>query len=90
MMAFYVFLNTMMTLFPLKLYVTSCCHLCDDAFTLLRDASITDHLSFVEIAESEELLSIYGLRIPVLQRTDNLSELDWPFTKNDVIAFLSA
>ena len=33
----------------------------------------------VEIADDEELLERYGVRIPVLRRLDTGEELDWPF-----------
>jgi len=33
----------------------------------------------VEIADDDELLERYGVRIPVLQRLDTGAELDWPF-----------
>ena len=33
----------------------------------------------VEIADDEDLLERYGVRIPVLRRLDTGEELDWPF-----------
>jgi hypothetical protein len=42
----------------------------------------------VDISESEELVEQYGERIPVLRMEPEGKELDWPFTAEDVIAFL--
>ena len=78
----------MLTLFKLKLYSTSCCHLCEQAHTLISELKLLEQLVCVDIDENEELLSIYGSRIPVLQRTDNFSELNWPFNINELIKFL--
>lgn len=90
MMCFYVLLNTMTTLFPLKLYTTSACHLCDEAYTLLTQLNIEQQITLIEIADDDALLAEYGVRIPVLQRVDNDTELNWPFGKNEVLSFLSA
>lgn len=76
----------MHTLIPLKLFTTSNCHLCDQAAALLHHHS--KQLIQVEISDNDELLAIYGVRIPVLQRSDNLSELDWPFNTADIDKFL--
>ncbi len=78
----------MQPLFTLKLYTTSSCHLCDDAYNLLLQLTLPE-MTLVEIANNEALLDCYGTRIPVLQRTDNNTELDWPFSQEQVIIFLS-
>lgn len=89
MMGFYNFLNTMLTLFPLKLYTTSSCHLCDDAYKILSSLKLNDQLILIDVADDDALLSSYGMRIPVLHRTDNTNELNWPFTEREVIRFLT-
>lgn len=88
MMAFYILQNTMLTLFPLILYTTSSCHLCDDAYAMLSTLNLTDVLTLVDIADDDALLATYGLLIPVLHRIDNQTELNWPFTQKEVITFL--
>lgn len=80
----------MLTLFPIKLYTTSNCHLCEQAIEMLRQATLTKQLIHVEIVDDALLLAVYGTRIPVLQRTDTASELDWPFSIDDIIQFVSA
>lgn len=70
----------------LTLYGTSCCHLCEQAEAILHDAGIA--AEHVDIAENDELLERYGIRIPVLRRADNGAELGWPFDAAAVAAFL--
>ncbi len=67
-----------------QLYTTAGCHLCDQAFEMIRYLLLQEpafgkpfDLELVEIAEDTILLEKYGLRIPVLKREEN--ELCWPF-----------
>ncbi|KAB2936348.1 MAG: glutaredoxin family protein [Candidatus Contendobacter sp.] len=62
----------------LALYATGGCHLCEQADTLIR-AVATVAFRTVEIADDEDLLERYGVRIPVLRRLDTGEELNWPF-----------
>lgn len=62
----------------LVLYATSGCHLCEQAADLIRGA-VAAPFRTVEIADDEDLLERYGVRIPVLRRLDTGEELDWPF-----------
>lgn len=78
----------MLTLISLKLYTTSNCHLCEQAIELINQLDCINKLELVEIIDDIALLSTYGTRIPVLQRTDNLMELDWPFSLDDVNDFI--
>lgn len=71
----------------LTLFTTSHCHLCEQAVQLITQLYPTTTLVLVEIADDEQLLEEYGERIPVLQRSDNLSELGWPIT-SDKLAIL--
>jgi hypothetical protein len=62
----------------LVLYATCGCHLCERADALIR-ATVAVAFHTVEIADAEDLLERYGVRIPVLRRLDTGEELDWPF-----------
>lgn len=73
---------------PLKLFTTSCCHLCEIAESILLSLELTQHFSQVDISDNDTLIVTYGHRIPVLQRTDTLAELNWPFTASDIITFI--
>lgn len=69
----------------LVLYGTEYCHLCEEAESILRQAGL--QWQFMDIAENEQMLALYGLRIPVVQRQDTQSELEWPFGVSEVIRF---
>jgi len=70
----------------IKLYGTTCCHLCDEAEAILHEIGIeADH---VDVVEDDELLEKYGFRIPVLKRVDTGAELGWPFDALAISRFL--
>ena len=65
----------------LELLSTSGCHLCDQAEVLLShclDFTQVD-VSVVDIAESDELMHLYGIKIPVLRCCQSEKVLCWPF-----------
>lgn len=70
----------------LVLYGTSCCHLCEQAEAVLREAGVA--AQHIDIADDDGLLEKYGVRIPVLRRADSGAELGWPFDVADVAQFL--
>ncbi|MHC8395952.1 glutaredoxin family protein [Pseudomonas sp. LB3P93] len=72
-----------------QLFGTLGCHLCEIAEAMLIDFVEYGLLvELVDIAENEDWVEKYGLRIPVLKRFDNGAELDWPFDADQVAAFL--
>ncbi len=78
----------------LTLFITSHCHLCEQAADLVTQLNLINLLTLVEITDDNQLLMTYGERIPVLQKSDNLSELgwselDWPFTIDELTAFIN-
>lgn len=62
------------------LYHTAGCHLCEKAKDLLWPFISQDLISLIEcdIADSDQLIEKYGVRIPVL-RSENGDEIQWPF-----------
>ena len=65
------------------------CHLCEIAEAEIMP--LVEHgllVELVDITDPEDLTDVYGLRIPVLRRTDTEAELDWPFDTEQVVAFL--
>ena len=74
----------------LVFYTTTHCHLCELAEALLVNTPMDTPVpvDVVDIAQSEALTREYGLRIPVLRRNDTGAELDWPFTRDQLLAFL--
>lgn len=76
----------------LTLFGTLGCHLCETAQALLwpllqQQGWQLQLCDIAEQADSEQLISRYGLRIPVLQLAT--AELDWPFTAEQVQAWVA-
>lgn len=70
----------------IKLFGITCCHLCEEAQAILHEMGIA--ADFIDIADDDELLEKYGIRIPVLQRMDTGAELGWPFDAARVFDFM--
>lgn len=71
------------------LFTTSGCHLCEQAQAMVQYLSDNDsivnssvELKLVEIANDEQLVDVYGIRIPVL--SNGLKELGWPFELDEL------
>ena len=65
------------------------CHLCEVAEAVLMPFVENGLLvELIDIAEREDWVEAYGLRIPVLRRVDTGAELDWPFEAAQVVSFL--
>ncbi len=76
----------------ITLYGTAGCHLCEEACTLLRSI-LAEHVGQFElrekdIADSEELIARYGVRIPVISMDGTAVELAWPFDAQSLRDFL--
>ncbi|AFJ54915.1 MAG: glutaredoxin [Pseudomonadales bacterium RIFCSPLOWO2_12_60_38] len=72
-----------------QLFGTLGCHLCEIAEAEVMP--LVEHgllVELVDITDPQDLTDVYGLRIPVLRRTDTGAELDWPFDTEQVVAFL--
>jgi len=69
-----------------KLYGTEHCHLCERALEIILKAGVI--VTLIDIVDDNELFEKYCMRIPVLQRSDTLAELDWPFDTTGVLQFL--
>lgn len=71
-----------------QLFGTLGCHLCELAEEELMP--LVEHgllVELIDIAENEDWVEDYGLRIPVLRRVDTGAELDWPFDAEQIVAF---
>ena len=68
----------------LTLYTSPGCHLCEQAEEMLDYLGVA--FNAVDISRDVELIRIYGVRIPVLQRSDK-AELGWPFDTLDIERF---
>ncbi|MBU6953001.1 MULTISPECIES: glutaredoxin family protein [unclassified Hahella] len=79
-----------------KLYGTLGCHLCDVAEEVINDVleANPDALNFialakVDISDSDELMTAYAERIPVLACAETQAELAWPFDHQAFVNFLN-
>lgn len=72
------------------LYSTPGCHLCEIAWDLLVPlvSTLPLRLEEVDIAESDDLIDRYGVKIPVLKFADSDEELGWPFDAVQASGFL--
>ncbi len=75
------------------LYTTAGCHLCEQAKALLWPVMSSRQLRLkeIDIAESDDLIERYGVRIPVIALSDGDSgaELNWPFDSEELRAFVN-
>ena len=74
----------------IRLYTTLGCHLCEEALRLvhhLQGQGMNIKVKEVEIADSDQLLGCYGIRVPVIAREDD-EEIGWPFGLNELQQFL--
>ena len=73
-----------------QLFGTLGCHLCEVAEAeLMPRVELGLLVELVDIAEDESWYEAYSRRIPVLRRVDTGAELDWPFSADEVVNFLS-
>lgn len=73
------------------LYSTAGCHLCDLAKAVLWPMLAKHQFRLVEIdiADDDDLIARYGVRIPVLGAPITERELNWPFSVNDIDLFFT-
>lgn len=71
----------------IKLYGTEFCHLCDEAEAVLHEVGV--EFEYVDIADDDGLVEMYGTRIPVLKRMDTGAEVGWPFDADIASRFLN-
>ena len=69
------------------LFGTEACHLCEEAESLLLQAG----LSFAkqDIINDEQSQQLYALRIPVVLHHPSGLELAWPFSVEQILAFIN-
>lgn len=88
----------------ITLYSTEGCHLCEQAYRLLVEAGVEEHVKVIDIAFDDVLFLRYGVTIPVVSissavstavaatasddSTLSISELGWPFDRADLAVWL--
>jgi hypothetical protein len=71
----------------LLLYVTSGCHLCEQAQQLIY-TTLGTLVNEADIIDDERWYQRYSLRIPVLLDRSTGTELDWPFDQTQIAALV--
>ena len=76
---------------PVSFYTTAGCHLCELAHEMLLEVQQQQDLEItaVDIADSDDLIERYGIRIPVIRLTAEDREIGWPFSLSELAAFLN-
>ena len=73
----------------LVFYTTVGCHLCEHAALVLQHFAGQPNapkfdLEEVDISTDENLVELYGIRIPVVKNAANEKEVGWPFGVEDI------
>jgi len=74
----------------LILYTTAGCHLCEFAAEMLEhlEREGTIDVKSCDISESEELVALYGIRIPVVKNSETEEEIGWPFDMEQLVKLI--
>jgi arsenate reductase-like glutaredoxin family protein len=74
------------------LYSSEGCHLCEQAIDLFSKTSQYNTLKVIDIVDNplkqENLVELYGIHIPVLERLSDKEKLFWPFDIRAITAFI--
>ncbi|POP53031.1 glutaredoxin family protein [Zhongshania marina] len=73
-----------------ELYGTSACHLCELAEAVLAELLVDEtawQIELIDIADDDDTLARYALKIPVLRSVEDGRELQWPFDASSVREF---
>jgi hypothetical protein len=74
----------------IQFFTTLGCHLCEEAEQLFRPLIENGVIKVVtiDIFDDDNLMEIYGIRIPVIKKLDSGEELGWPFDSYRLSQFL--
>lgn len=74
------------------LFGTQGCHLCEEAEAMaatLERSNFAVDIEIIDIAEQEQWLEKYAIRIPVVYHPESQAELFWPFDIEEFKRFIS-
>tara|TARA_R110002072_G_scaffold1598_7_gene13649 strand:+ start:9553 stop:9801 length:249 start_codon:yes stop_codon:yes gene_type:complete len=78
----------------LNFYTTLGCHLCEQALQVVARLQATEfpnlELISIDIADKDDLVERYGIRIPVVHITDAQTDLGWPFDEEKLKRYLES
>ena len=76
----------------IQFFTTLGCHLCEQAEHIIAELQQNTRsdlfVESIDIADDDELVERYGIRIPVVKRLDIESDLGWPFGKAELEQYL--
>jgi hypothetical protein len=75
------------------LYSSEGCHLCEQALALIGNVIPDHHIKVIDIVDNEiedeqNLVQLYGVHIPVLERLSDNTKLFWPFEQSQVVELI--
>ena len=75
------------------LYSSEGCHLCEQALALFKQVANINLLQVIDIvddqlSETKNLVELYGIYIPVLERLSDNEKLFWPFEAEQIKGFI--
>lgn len=74
----------------LVFYTTAGCHLCEQAAVLLEELAQLQDIAVipVDISSDEALVTLYGIRIPVVKNQATDEEIGWPFRLEELLSLI--
>ncbi|WDE14120.1 glutaredoxin family protein [Thalassomonas haliotis] len=66
------------------LYSSEGCHLCEQALELCYQQLDPARIKIVDIVDDDDLVALYGVHIPVLERLTDGQKLFWPFNAQQI------
>ncbi len=74
----------------LEFFTTEGCHLCEEAEKILQLLISEKHVSVevIDISSSEELVELYGIRLPVVRNASLNKEVGWPFAYEQLLTLI--
>jgi hypothetical protein len=74
------------------LYSSEGCHLCEQALDLFTQVTNQEVVKVIDIVDNElneiNLVELYGVHIPVLERLSDNTKLFWPFNIEQIKTFI--
>ena len=75
------------------LYSSEGCHLCEHALEIISNVIPEHQINVVDIIDAnvdgeQNLVELYGVHIPVLERLSDNSKLFWPFVQSQVVELI--
>jgi hypothetical protein len=72
------------------LYSSEGCHLCEEALVMCLAQMPAINLEVIDIVDAEkpELIDLYGVHIPVLEKVSDKTKLFWPFNAEQITELL--